>query len=79
MSHQQDGLGLSRVLAIGRNTHAQLGCGFASHEATFGLVRPGFSGAGGIVGTAAGPAQSWLLTADEQGGRARNVFACGSE
>lgn len=71
--------GLTRLLSIGRNTHAQLGCGFASHEATFGLVRPGFSGAGGVVRTAVGPGQSWLVTANEIDGPAKNAFACGSE
>ncbi|CAO1626103.1 unnamed protein product [Parajaminaea phylloscopi] len=68
---------LTRVLALGRNTHGQLGLGYASQEATFGLVRPGFSGAGGISSVLAGPAQTWILTkgADD---RPSSLFACGN-
>lgn len=69
---------LTRVLAVGRNTHAQLGLGFASQEATFGLVRGGLFGAGGIVAVKAGPIQTWVLTADHCG-RATNAFAAGGE
>lgn len=69
---------LSRVFAAGRNSYGQLGIGFASQEATFGLVRPGFSGVGGLSRLQAGPAQSWLLTNDEQGNQ-RGLFACGSQ
>lgn len=69
---------LSRVLSVGRNTYAQLGVGFASQEATFGLLHPGFEGVGGIAALAAGSAQTWLLTKDERGVTSR-LFACGSE
>lgn len=70
--------GLSRILAIGRNTHAQLGLGFSSQEATFGLIRPGYSGQGGIHSVYAGPSQSFILTSNKEG-RATDLFACGSE
>jgi hypothetical protein len=70
--------GLSRILAIGRNTHAQLGLGFSSQEATFGLIQPGFSGQGGIHSVHAGPSQSFILTSNKEG-RATDLFACGSE
>ncbi|CAO1628575.1 unnamed protein product [Sympodiomycopsis kandeliae] len=55
---------LTRIFAIGRNTHGQLGLGFASQEATFGLVRPGFNGAGGIQAVLAAQSQTWITTSD---------------
>lgn len=69
---------LTRVLAIGRNTHAQLGLGFASQEATFGLVRPGFFGTGGISAILAGTSQSWMITTDQDSNQ-RFAFAWGGK
>lgn len=68
----------SRVLAIGRNTHAQLGIGYASQEATFGLIRSGYSGKGGISKVVAGQHQSWILTDDESKTAIEGTFACGN-
>ncbi|PWN41048.1 RCC1/BLIP-II [Ceraceosorus guamensis] len=48
----------TRIATFGRNTHGQLGLGFTSHEATWGIVRGGYWGEGGVklvkMGNAAG-------------------------
>ncbi|PWZ03725.1 RCC1/BLIP-II [Testicularia cyperi] len=53
----------SKVFSIGRNTHAQLGLGFASQEATRGLVTGTLEGKGGITKVAAGNGFSLVATA----------------
>lgn len=75
---------LTRIFAVGRNTFSQLGLGFASQEATFGLVRPGFSGDGGISSLIAAQGQTWIHTlpasdaqSDDQQQPSR-LFACGN-
>lgn len=55
----------SKVFALGRNTHAQLGLGFASQEATRGMVTGDITGKGGITHVAAGTGFSFVVTADE--------------
>jgi hypothetical protein len=51
-----------RVVAVGRNTHGELGLGYTSHEATWGLVSPGFDGEGGVRAVHAGGSSSWIVT-----------------
>ncbi|PWN46958.1 hypothetical protein IE53DRAFT_371868, partial [Violaceomyces palustris] len=51
-----------KILSTGRNTHAQLGLGFASQEATRGMVNSGFEGKGGIRSLSAGHSTSYILT-----------------
>lgn len=69
---------LSRIFTVGRNTFSQLGVGFASQEATFGLVRPGFSGSGGVERVVAGQGQSWILTSASRQNDSPRLFAYGN-
>lgn len=54
----------SKVFALGRNTHAQLGLGFSSQEATRGMVTGTLSGAAGITNVVAGNGFSYVVTSD---------------
>lgn len=54
--------GLHKVAAIGRNTYGELGLGFSSQESTWGMVSPGFHGAGGIRSVECGLGSSWIVT-----------------
>ncbi|KAN0065958.1 hypothetical protein ACQY0O_001092 [Thecaphora frezii] len=51
-----------KVVAVGTNTHAQLGLGFASQEATRGMVTGSLDGRGGITGVYAGGCTSFVVT-----------------
>ncbi|CBQ68267.1 conserved hypothetical protein [Sporisorium reilianum SRZ2] len=52
----------SKVYSIGRNTHAQLGLGFASQEATRGMVTGDLSGSCGVSAVVAGGTFSIVIT-----------------
>lgn len=54
-------------MAIGRNSVAELGLGFSSEEATWGMTRPGFQGQEGIHSLATGLGTSWIVCNDSQG------------
>ncbi|SPO46732.1 uncharacterized protein PSANT_04418 [Moesziomyces antarcticus] len=66
----------SKVFALGRNTHAQLGLGFASQEATRGMVTGDIAGKGGITHVAAGTGFSFVVAADEG---ESNVYGFGND
>ncbi|GAC99149.1 hypothetical protein PHSY_006748 [Pseudozyma hubeiensis SY62] len=66
----------SKVFALGRNTHAQLGLGFTSQEATRGMVTGEFAGEGGVSMLAAGNGFSFIVTSSNEGGK---VFAFGND
>lgn len=66
----------SKVFALGRNTHAQLGLGFSSQEATRGMVTGELYGSGGVHAVAAGNGFSLVVTNTEHGS---NVFAFGND
>ncbi|KAJ9473837.1 hypothetical protein PHBOTO_003910 [Pseudozyma hubeiensis] len=66
----------SKVFALGRNTHAQLGLGFTSQEATRGMVTGEFAGEGGVSMLAAGNGFSFIVTSSTRGGK---VFAFGND
>ncbi|SPO28252.1 uncharacterized protein UTRI_04649_B [Ustilago trichophora] len=52
----------SKVFALGRNTHAQLGLGFSSQEATRGMVTGVMEGKGGVQIISAGNGFSHVVT-----------------
>lgn len=66
----------SKAFALGRNTHAQLGLGFSSQEATRGMVTGTLTGTNGIAHLTAGGTFSLLVTADAA---ASHVYVCGNE
>ncbi|CEH14004.1 hypothetical protein CBOM_01887 [Ceraceosorus bombacis] len=52
----------TRIATFGRNTHGQLGLGFTSHEATWGIVRGGYWGEGGVKLVKMGNAAGFIVT-----------------
>ncbi|EST06915.2 Regulator of chromosome condensation 1/beta-lactamase-inhibitor protein II [Kalmanozyma brasiliensis GHG001] len=66
----------SKVFALGRNTHAQLGLGFSSQEATRGMVTGTLDGVGGVTHVAAGSGFSFVTTATGSGS---NTFGFGND
>lgn len=78
----------SKVFALGRNTHAQLGLGFSSQEATRGMVTGQMEGKGGVSTIVAGHGFSFVVTAESEAsikgdGQARlgasNVYVFGND
>ena len=65
-----------KVVSVGQNTHAQLGLGFASQEATRGMVTGALSGRHGVTALAAGAGTSFIVTHDEEAQSA--VYAFGN-
>lgn len=69
----------SKVFSIGRNTHAQLGLGFSSQEATRGMVTGELEGKGGVSKVGAGGSGfSFVVTTDQDGEKGR-VFGFGND
>ena len=75
-SEPSERIAQSKVFALGRNTHAQLGLGFASQEATRGMVTGEFSGTRGISHIAAGTGFSFIITANDQDS---NIYGFGND
>ncbi|KAL9936759.1 hypothetical protein V8E36_003994 [Tilletia maclaganii] len=71
--------GLEKIISIGRNTFAELGLGFSSHESTWGMVKSGhnFAGSNSIKQLAAGLNTSWAITSSSSGSSDR-LFAWGN-
>lgn len=67
----------SKVFGVGRNTHAQLGLGFASHEATRGMMCGTLTGPHGITHlVAGGNGFSFVVTA---GADSSTVYGVGND
>lgn len=66
----------SKVFALGRNTHAQLGLGFSSQEATRGMVTGQLTGQGGVKSVVAGGTFSLVVT---EGGQGSSVWVFGND
>lgn len=64
---RKDKVGVSKVFGIGRNTHAQLGLGFASQEATRGMFTASLEGSGGVQKVVAGSGFSFVVTSADTG------------
>lgn len=68
----------SRVFGVGRNTYAQLGLGFASQEATRGMMSGNISGVGGITHlVTGGNGFSFIVTRDTNNNG--TVYAVGND
>ena len=71
----------SKVFSLGRNTHAQLGLGFSSQEATRGMVTGSMDGNGGVDKVVAGSGFSFVVTSStaDDGTHASNVYGFGND
>jgi len=71
--------GLEKIISIGRNTFAELGLGFSSHESTWGMVKSGhnFAGSNSIKQLAAGLNTSWAVMSSPSGSSDK-LFAWGN-
>lgn len=67
--------GLQKVISIGRNTFGELGLGFSSQEATWGMVTSGFEGRGGIEAVQCGLGSSWLVTSESRAEKGELFFS----
>ncbi|TKY89796.1 hypothetical protein EX895_001093 [Sporisorium graminicola] len=67
----------SKVFAVGRNTHAQLGLGFSSQEATRGMVTGQLTGERGVQSVVAAGTFSLVVTEDSAG--QSNVWGFGND
>ena len=67
----------SKVFALGRNTHAQLGLGFSSQEATRGMVTGQLPGQAGITHIVASSTSSLVITATND--KCSNMFGFGND
>ncbi|EPQ31042.1 uncharacterized protein PFL1_01231 [Pseudozyma flocculosa PF-1] len=67
-----------KVLAMGKNTHAQLGLGFASQEATRGMVTGTFDGKGGVRAVCSGGCASFIVTQSGSSEEGSSLYAFGN-
>ncbi|SPO28771.1 uncharacterized protein UTRI_04649 [Ustilago trichophora] len=73
-----------KVFALGRNTHAQLGLGFSSQEATRGMVTGVMEGKGGVQMISVGNGSSHVVTSTsaspvKDGTGQSNVYGFGND